>query len=153
MRLFKAGIVGSDDDTVAQTGGLFSHDRTFPFITVAACADYGNHFAFAFQYAVDGIQHIHQRIRSMGIIHNGGNALRRADRVESACYRVQSAEGNEHIFFFLSQQYGCAEYGKKVGSIELADKAYGQLMVVKVEQHAFKMRLQYFPLEIAEASQ
>ena len=133
MRLFKAGIVGSDDDTVAQTGGLFSHDRTFPFITVAACADYGNHFAFAFQYAVDGIQHIHQRIRSMGIIHNGGNALRRADRVESACYRVQSAEGNEHIFFFLSQQYGCAEYGKKVGSIELADKAYGQLMVVEVE--------------------
>ena len=30
---------------------------------------------------------------------------------------------------------------------------YGQFMVVEVEQHPFKMRFQYFTLEVAEATQ
>ena len=30
---------------------------------------------------------------------------------------------------------------------------YGQFMVVEVEQHPFKMRFQYFALEVAEATQ
>ncbi|WP_423837305.1 hypothetical protein, partial [Sutterella wadsworthensis] len=56
LRLFEAGIVGSDDNTVAQTGGLLGHDRTFPFVAVATCANYGYHFSPACQYVVDGIQ-------------------------------------------------------------------------------------------------
>ena len=88
LRLFEAGIVGSDDNTVAQTGGLLGHDRTFPFVAVAACANYGYHFPPACQYVVDGIQYIHQSVRSVGVIYNGGDALRGADRIKSACYRM-----------------------------------------------------------------
>ena len=101
---------------------------------------------------MNGIQHVDQSVRSVCIVHNGSNAFGRADRVEPSGYRVQSAESYEDIFFFLAQQYGCAEYGEKIVGIELADETYGQLTIVEVKQHAFKMRLQYLTLEVTQAS-
>ena len=52
-----------------------------------------------------------------------------------------------------TQQNGCPEYCQQIGSIELADKLNCQLVVVEVEQHSFKMRLQYPSFKVTKASQ
>ena len=61
-------------------------------------------------------------------------------------------EGFEEVPLSPPQQYGCAEYGEKIVGIELADETYGQLTIVEVKQHAFKMRFQYLTLEVTQAS-
>ena len=89
----------------------------------------------------------------MRIIYNRCNSLWRTDRIETSGYRMKRAKGHKHLFFFLTQQNGCPEYCQQIGSIELADKLNCQLVVVEVEQHSFKMRLQYPSFKVTKASQ
>ena len=88
----------------------------------------------------------------MRIIYNRCNSLWRTDRIETSGYRMKRAKSHKHLFFFLTQQNGCPEYCQQIGSIELADKLNCQLVVVEVEQHSFKMRLQYPPFKVTKAS-
>ena len=47
---------------------------------------------------------------------------------------------------------GSSEYSQQIGCIELADKLNGQLMIIEVEQHSFKMGFYNPAFEVAEAS-
>ena len=77
LRLFKARVIGGDDDPVALAGRLLvAIDGTLAFVAVAAGAHNGNHFPFSFQHSVNGVQYIDQGVWSMGIVHNGGVAFR-----------------------------------------------------------------------------
>ena len=75
LRLFKTGIVRGDNDFIALLYRFLCHQGAFAFIAVAAGAYYRNYMTFAIQDLVNGIQHIFQGIRSMGIVHNGGVSL------------------------------------------------------------------------------
>ena len=75
LRLFKAGVVRSDDNTIACFGRLFCHDGAFTFVSVAACTYYSNYFPFSFEYAVNGIQNIDESVRCVCIVHNGSDTF------------------------------------------------------------------------------
>ena len=153
LRLLEAGVVGGDDDTVAQSCRLLCHEGTFAFVAVAAGTHHGDDFPLAFQHAVDGVQHVDQGIGRVGVVHDGGESLRRAEGVETSGYGVEGAECHQHVFFLLAQQHGGSEHRQQVACVELADEADSQFTVVEVEQHPFEVRLQHLALEVAEAAQ
>ena len=88
---------------------------------------------------MDGVQHVDQCIRRVGIVHDGGETFGRAHRVEASGHRVQGAQGHQYVFFLLAQQYGSAEYSQQVGGIEASDEVNGYFVVIEVEQHAFEV--------------
>ena len=64
---FETWIVGGDDDAVALLDSFLSHERTLAFVAVAACTANGDDLAaLAFQYFMNGIQHILQSIMGCG---------------------------------------------------------------------------------------
>ena len=111
LRLLESGVVAGDNHTVAVLYSLLSHQRTLTLIPVATSATYRPALTTMFQYFIDGVQHVLQRIRCMGIVHNGCHATLGADSLESSVYRFQSTQMNQRFPWLCSHHDGCAVDG------------------------------------------
>ena len=101
--LFKTRIVRCDNHPVTGFRCFLCHDGAFPLIAVAAGTYYGDHFSFAFEYSMNGVQYIHQRVRSMCIVNDGRYPFRRTDGIETSGYRMERTERKKYIFLFFAQ--------------------------------------------------
>ena len=70
VRVFKPGIIRSEDYPIAQIYGLASHHGTLTLIPVSSGSHHRDNSTFIAQYLTNRSQYIVQRIGSVGIIHN-----------------------------------------------------------------------------------
>ena len=148
LRLFETRIIGSNDHTVALLHGLLGHQRTLALVTVTTSTTDGDHLTFAIEYLVDGIQHILQRIRGMGIVDDSGIAFWRMDGLQTTVHALQRAQDDEDILRLLAQHDSCAVDGQQIAHIKLTDELYANLPAVDVEIHALEVALDDLGLEI-----
>ena len=102
---------------------------------------------------MDGVQDIFQRVRCVGIVHDGRVAAGRAHGVEPSGYRAQEAQLHEHVFRLLSEEHGCSVDGQEVGRVEASDELHVHFPAVDVEEHAVETVFQHFALEICQAAE
>ena len=153
LRLLETGVVAGDDDLVAALHGLLSHDGALALVAVATGTYHGDDLALATLHLVNGTQHIGYGIGSVGIVDNGGEALRGVYGIEASAHGAQRAEHGEHLLGALAQEAGCAIYGKEVAGVELTDELHEELHAVDVEHHAVEVVLKDTALEVGQATE
>ena len=149
LRLLKAGVVRSDDHPVALLHGLLGHQRTFTLITVAACSTNGNDLTLAVEHLMDGVEHILQSVRGMGIVHDSRIALLRADWIESSIHTLQRTQNDQYILRLLTEHDGSTIHGEQVAHIKLPDELYTNLLAIDIEIHSLEMTLYDLGLEVS----
>ena len=98
IRFLETGIVGGQDQLIAQLGCLLRHDRALSFVAVAATANDRDHTAVAVQHLMDAVEHVRQCVRRMGIVHDCRISRWRLDRLETTGNRMQIAQHHQHFF-------------------------------------------------------
>lgn len=117
--LFKAGIIRCYNYPVAGFRCFFRHDRAFSLITVAAGTYYGDHFTFAFEYSVNGIQYVNQCIRRMCIVNDCCHSFRRTDGIETSGYRMECTKCYEYLFLFLPNNTAAPNTASRLEALNL----------------------------------
>lgn len=102
LRILEAGVVTRDDDLVALFHGFLGHEWALAVVTVAAGPTHGDDMSLAIEHFMDGVEHVLQSIRRMGIVHDGREAGRRMDRLQTTADTVERAEHNEDLFRILA---------------------------------------------------
>src|SRR5574344_2116180 len=152
LRLLKAGIIARNDYAVALLHRLFRHQGTFAFIAVATSTTDRYHTSPAVQHFMNGIEHIFQGIRSVGIVNDCRIALRRSDGIQSAIDTLQRAENHQHILRTFPQHNSSAIYGKQIAHIEFPDELHAHLTTVNLQIHSFEMTFDNSRTEICHLS-
>ena len=152
----EAGVVAGDDDAVALPDGLLGHERSLALVAVATGSADGDDFwgvgcwvlGVGGKYFVDGVQHVLQRVRCVGIVDDGCHALSRADGFQSSGYALQRAQHDEDVFGLLAQHDGSSVDGQQVGDVELANELHAHLAAVNLQIHALEVALDDFGTKV-----
>ena len=102
LRFLETGIIAGDNYLVAEFGSSLRHDRTLALITVATCATNGDDLSLTIKYLIDGVLHILQGIRRMGVVDDCRIALRRMDGFQTSADTLQRAKDDEDILWLLA---------------------------------------------------
>ena len=84
----------------------------------------------------------------MGIIDDGGIALRRMDRFQTTAHTFQCAKDEQHVFGLLAQHHRRTIDGEQIAHIELSNELYAHLLAVDVEIHTLEVALDKLRLEV-----
>ena len=87
----------------------------------------------------------------MGVVDDGGVALGRVYRLQTAADTVQGAQYQKDVVACLAQHAGGAIDGEQVAHIELPDELHSDFLAVDLEVHALEMAFQETGLEIGHA--
>ena len=78
----------------------------------------------------------------MGVVDDGGESLRRPDRLQASADAAQRAHGHEHGLRVFAQQYRRGIDREEVAHVEASDKLHADLLAVDLEVHSLEVALQ-----------
>ena len=90
---------------------------------------------------MDGLQHILKGIGRVGVVDDGGKALRRADGVEAPVDALQRTHRDENVLGLLAQHHGGTVDAEQVRDVEAPDELHAHLAAVNLEVHALEVAL------------
>ena len=82
FRLFKAGIIGGEDQHIGALGSRAGHEGALAVVAVATCAAYSDDTGISGNLAYS-VEHIDEGIGSVRIVNDGGHTVSRTTLVTS----------------------------------------------------------------------
>ena len=137
-----ARVVAREDHLVALSDGLLRHERSLAVVAVASGSTDGDDLSLAVEHLVDGREHVGDGVRGVGVIDDGGESLRRPDRLQASADAAQRAHGHEHGLCVFAQQYRRGIDREQVAHVEASDKLHADLLAVDLEVHSLEVALQ-----------
>ena len=118
--VFGARVVVREDHAV---GGLFgdaAHHGALGAVAVAAAADDAGERGALGHHVAHGAEHVLERVRRVGVVHDGDGAVPGADRFEAAGRRRSLGERVEHGVFLVAERAAHGVRGGEVVGVERA---------------------------------
>ena len=150
--LLVTGIVRGQYQLVAVLEGNLCHFRPFALVTVAAASDHRQYALPGTADFQDSPQHILQRVRRVGVIHNGGHIATSMNAEKTSLSRLKRTQVQQKTLLVLPQQAGGCINGDKVIGVKLTRQTCPDLLAVQFQLHPLHLALHHTDLEIGIAA-
>ena len=105
-------------------------------VAVAAGAYHCENAAGGANHTANGVEHIHQSVGRMGVIHNRRLAGGATQRLEAACHRHHTRHIDEHLVGIPAKQQRSAVYAQQIVGVEATGEVHLHLVAVEAQQCA-----------------
>ena len=122
-------------------------------VTVAAGTDNGYDLAFRADYAADRVEHVHECVGGVGVVHDSSQSPFGAEGLETARNGIEAAHVDKHLFGIeAGQDRGAIDSGQVVG-VETAGEIDLHLMAVEGQQGAVETAFKHTSAEVSVCAQ